>query len=363
MPPESEPEPEPESESDNNEEEEESDNEEEEEEEESESEEEESEEEESEEDESDEDLSNRETLRALLDPLGKDQLIELLKEVVARNPSLLSRISESAESDQAHRNIFVHGISWDCTTETLAASFRPFGDIEECHVVIDRTTGRTKGYGFVLFRTRRGARNALKEPNKVIGGRSTTCQLASKGYSPAADSGTGRKVFVSNIGANVNPERLEGVKPKVPQAMTVPAVSALPPNDLALAYASSYGNPAGEMLRQGMGVQSGGLLNPVGRQSGGVGLLNPVGGQSGGVGLLNPVAGVSLLANRSVTPTSYGARTGVNTVSPSVIGSYQSQAALQGLGGYQSQSAMNPEMRSQSSLGPSGSGLPSYLGR
>lgn len=388
---EKEPEPEPES----DEEEEESEEEEsEEEDEEAEESEEEEEEEADEDDEEEEDLSNREKLRTLLEPFSKDQLIELLKEAATRNPSLLSRISESAESDPAHRKIFVHGLGWDCTTDTLAAAFRHFGSIKECHVVTDRTTGRSKGYGFVLFNTRRGARNALKEPQKVIGGRTTSCQLASKGYNPAADGG-GRKVFVSNIRANVNPERLkaffsrfgeieegplmsgktsghaifvykmaegckkaleepvkvfegcalqcqralEGMKPKVPGAMTVPAVSTLPPNDLALTNAPTYGNLAGGSLGQGMGLQS------------------------GGVGLLNPVAGVSQSVSRTATPSSYGTGPGVNTVSPSVIGSYQSQAALQGLGGYQSQSTMSPGMRSQSSLGSSGFGLPSYLGR
>lgn len=48
-------------------------------------------------------------------------------------------------------------------------------------MVMDRATGKTKGYGFVLFKTRKGASKALREPQKRIGNRMASCQLASLG--------------------------------------------------------------------------------------------------------------------------------------------------------------------------------------
>nr|XP_010906042.3 UBP1-associated protein 2A [Elaeis guineensis] len=354
--------------------------------------------------------------------------MELLKEAALKNPSLLSRISASAESDPVHRKIFVHGLGWDATTETLASVFCQYGEIEECRVVVDRNTGRSKGYGFVLFRTRAAARKALKEPQKRIGHRMTSCQLASFGppgaQGPAPDS-TGRKIFVSGIADHINPERLrafftrfgeieegplgydrntgrlrgfaifvykspdsckkaleepkkffegcelhcqravEGLKPKTPSgaaavaggAAAVPAV--LQPNDLALTYASQ--SMLGLNPMAGLVGQS---LNPA------MGLM----GQNSGVGMLNP--GVATVVtpslNRSATTTQPygvglglgGGGTGVNSISPSIIGSYGSQAALQGLGAYQnSQLSSTTSMRSQSGVGSMGTGLPSYLGR
>ncbi|KAJ8477777.1 hypothetical protein OPV22_021504 [Ensete ventricosum] len=370
------------------------------------------------------DLLDRESIRKLLEPFGKDQLIELLKEAALRNPSLLSQIASAADSDPVHRKIFVHGLGWDATTEVLTAAFTPYGVIDECKVVTDRATGRCKGYGFVLFRTRAAAQRALREPQKKIGNRITSCQLASFGPPGAqgpAPEATGRKIFVSNIGEHVNPERLraffakfgeieegplgydkttgklrgfaifvyrtvegcrkaleepkkffegcelscqravEGLKPKN-QAIggaNVPAM--LQPNDLALTYASQ--SLMGLNPMAGLVGQS---LNPA------VGLL----GQNVGVGVLNqgPVAaGMSPSLSRSgMTPPPYGVGlgglggggTGVNSISPSVIGSYQSQVALQGLGAYQnSYLSSSMGVRSKSDIGSLGNGLPPYFGR
>ncbi|CAA6669186.1 unnamed protein product [Spirodela intermedia] len=149
--------------------------------------------------------SRRQSVRRLLEPFGKDQLIDFLKEAAARNPSVIRNISEAAESDPVHRKIFVHGLGWDATTEILADVFRLYGEIEKCNVVMDKATGKSKGFGFVLFRTRAGAQNALKQPQKKIGNRTTSCQLAC--FGPATDSAN-RKIYVTNVAPDVNPERL-----------------------------------------------------------------------------------------------------------------------------------------------------------
>ncbi|XP_020587481.1 UBP1-associated protein 2A-like [Phalaenopsis equestris] len=159
-----------------------------------------------------EDFSSKESIRKLLEPFGKDQLIEMIQEAVLKNPSLLSRVVKTAEADPVHRNIFVHGLGWDVTSETLAAAFSPFGKMDECKVVTDHATGRCKGYGFILFSSLSAARRATKEPLKKIGGRITHCQLAYLGHTSGAgqipSEVTGRKLYVGNLGSNVNPERL-----------------------------------------------------------------------------------------------------------------------------------------------------------
>jgi heterogeneous nuclear ribonucleoprotein A1/A3 len=84
---------------------------------------------------------------------------------------------------------------------------------------MDKNTGKCKGYGFVLFRRRSGAKNALKEPQKKIGNRLAACQLASLGPVPAnaaapasqpppASEYTQRKIFISNVGPDVDPQKL-----------------------------------------------------------------------------------------------------------------------------------------------------------
>ncbi|KAJ6821761.1 UBP1-associated protein 2B-like [Iris pallida] len=69
----------------------------------------------------------------------------------------------------------------------LQSFFSKYDEIENTHIVTDKTLGRSKGYAFVCFRTRT-AREGPQRPNKTIGNRTITCELASFGRSP--DSST-----------------------------------------------------------------------------------------------------------------------------------------------------------------------------
>ncbi|XP_059645366.1 UBP1-associated protein 2B-like [Cornus florida] len=154
--------------------------------------------------------SESETIQKLLEPYTKDQLIEFLVDAAADDAALSDSIREAADRDVSHRKIFVHGLGWDTTRETLVSIFESFGDIEDCNVVTDRVTGKAKGYGFVVFKSRIGAMKALNEQKKRIGSRMAWCQLASVG--PAAQSQSqdtaARKIYVSNVQADVDPDKL-----------------------------------------------------------------------------------------------------------------------------------------------------------
>ncbi|KAG8045166.1 hypothetical protein GUJ93_ZPchr0008g13333 [Zizania palustris] len=168
------------------------------------------------------------SIQALLDVFPKDQLVELLRDAAVGHEDVLAAVCRAADADPAHRKIFVHGLGWDATTETITEAFRPYGEIEDLKVVTDRATGKCKGYGFILFRHRSGAHAALREPQKKIGNRTTACQLASLGPVPPGGASnnpvstpspaplvlppvseyTQRKIFVSNVGADIDPQKL-----------------------------------------------------------------------------------------------------------------------------------------------------------
>ncbi|XP_065873726.1 UBP1-associated protein 2B-like isoform X2 [Euphorbia lathyris] len=148
----------------------------------------------------------------LLEPFTKDQLIELLSIAASQNSSLYSLINQHANRDSSHRKVFIHGFNRDTTREDLVSAFESFGEIEDCNVVTDKVTGKAKGYGFVLFKTRKGAAMALMDPKKKINNRIANCQLASIGapinLGKEQESG-GRKIYVSNVPANVDTEKLK----------------------------------------------------------------------------------------------------------------------------------------------------------
>jgi heterogeneous nuclear ribonucleoprotein A1/A3 len=166
-------------------------------------------------------------IQGLLDSFAKDQLDELLRDAAVAHDDVLRTIHRVADSDPAQRKIFVHGLGWDATADTLTEVFSPYGEIEDLRVVTDRKTGKCKGYGFILYHRRSGARAALREPQKKIGNRTTACQLASVGPVPAGSAVanstvaapamlqlppvleyTQRKIFVSNVGADIDTQKL-----------------------------------------------------------------------------------------------------------------------------------------------------------
>lgn len=53
------------------------------------------------------------------------------------------------QKDNTFTKLFVGGLPYHTTDETLREYFLQFGDIEEAVVIHDRVTGKSKGYGFV----------------------------------------------------------------------------------------------------------------------------------------------------------------------------------------------------------------------
>lgn len=47
------------------------------------------------------------------------------------------------------KKIYVGNLAWATTNESLAAAFKPFGEVSSAVVMMDKMTGRSRGFGFV----------------------------------------------------------------------------------------------------------------------------------------------------------------------------------------------------------------------
>ena len=157
--------------------------------------------------------SGSDSFTKLLEPYTKDQLIDLISTISLKVPPLSQHIRHVADRDVSHRKIFIHGLGWDTSRQAVLSAFESFGDIEDCNVVTDKATGKAKGYGFVLFTTRKSALKALQNPKKKIGNRFASCQLASVGpgvtqAQTQAQEALSRRIYVSNVPFDTDSEKL-----------------------------------------------------------------------------------------------------------------------------------------------------------
>ncbi|KAG8383474.1 hypothetical protein BUALT_Bualt04G0017000 [Buddleja alternifolia] len=171
---------------------------------------------------SDSDSDPQTKIQTLLDPFSKDQLVTLATDLSLSHDSLFNLFKSTADKDVSHRKIFVHGLGWDATRESLAPIFGAFGEIEELNVVTSRDTGKCKGYAFLTYKTRKSAKKLLKNPRVQVGKRVVSCQLASAGSAVPATGGIvsqqhfassdypQRKIYVSNVLGHTSVERLRG---------------------------------------------------------------------------------------------------------------------------------------------------------
>ncbi|XP_056177325.1 uncharacterized protein LOC115669913 isoform X1 [Syzygium oleosum] len=91
------------------------------------------------------------------------------------------QFANPAFGDTTYTKVFVGGLAWETQSETLRQHFEQFGPILEAVVIADKTTGRSKGYGFVTFQEAEAARRACADSTPVIDGRRANCNLASLG--------------------------------------------------------------------------------------------------------------------------------------------------------------------------------------
>jgi RNA-binding protein Musashi len=48
--------------------------------------------------------------------------------------------------------MFIGGLNWETTDESLRNYFSQFGEVIECTVMRDGATGRSRGFGFLTFK-------------------------------------------------------------------------------------------------------------------------------------------------------------------------------------------------------------------
>src|SRR2546423_6948868 len=106
--------------------------------------------------------------------------------------------------------LFVGGLAFSASTESLRSAFAAIGSVESASVVTDRDTGQSRGFGFVEMATSEDAEQAIsKLNNTVLEGRSIKVEKANApggGRSGGGGGGRGRRGRRTGVGGRPPPD-------------------------------------------------------------------------------------------------------------------------------------------------------------
>ncbi|KAG1330710.1 DAZ-associated protein 1 [Cocos nucifera] len=94
--------------------------------------------------------------------------------------------------------LVVLGIPWDVDTDGLRQYMNKFGPLEDCIVMKERFTGRSRGFGYVTFSSAEDAKNAL-ESEHVLGNRTLEVKIATPKEEMRAPAKKATRIFVARI--------------------------------------------------------------------------------------------------------------------------------------------------------------------
>jgi RNA recognition motif-containing protein len=64
--------------------------------------------------------------------------------------------------------LYVGNLSYEATTDTLRQHFAQYGEVTDAHVVMDRESGRSRGFGFVTMGNAAEAQAAMAATNGAM---------------------------------------------------------------------------------------------------------------------------------------------------------------------------------------------------
>ncbi|CAL9228219.1 unnamed protein product [Arabidopsis halleri] len=101
------------------------------------------------------------------------------------------------------RKLVVLGIPWDIDSDGLKDYMSKFGDLEDCIVMKDRSTGRSRGFGYVTFASAEDAKNALKGEH-FLGNRILEVKVATPKEEMRQPAKKVTRIFVARIPSSVS---------------------------------------------------------------------------------------------------------------------------------------------------------------
>ncbi|CDQ76625.1 unnamed protein product [Oncorhynchus mykiss] len=111
---------------------------------------------------------------------------------------------DASKNEEDEGKMFVGGLSWDTTKKDLKDYFSKFGEVVDCTLKLDPMTGRSRGFGFVLFKAANSVDKVVLQKDHKLNGKVIDPKKAKamKNKEPI------RKVFVGGLSPDTPEEKI-----------------------------------------------------------------------------------------------------------------------------------------------------------
>ncbi|XP_076832063.1 RNA-binding protein Musashi homolog 2-like [Brachyhypopomus gauderio] len=106
------------------------------------------------------------------------------------------------ESQHDPGKMFIGGLSWQTSPDSLRDYFSKFGEIRECMVMRDPTTKRSRGFGFVTFADAASVDKVLGQPHHELDSKTIDPKVAFPRRAQPKMVTRTKKIFVGGLSAN-----------------------------------------------------------------------------------------------------------------------------------------------------------------
>ncbi|XP_078535855.1 RNA-binding protein Musashi homolog 2 isoform X3 [Lissotriton helveticus] len=112
--------------------------------------------------------------------------------------------SSGSPNDAQHDpgKMFIGGLSWQTSPDSLRDYFCKFGEIRECMVMRDPTTKRSRGFGFVTFADPASVDKVLAQPHHELDSKTIDPKVAFPRRAQPKMVTRTKKIFVGGLSAN-----------------------------------------------------------------------------------------------------------------------------------------------------------------
>jgi RNA recognition motif-containing protein len=114
-----------------------------------------------------------------------------------------------ALADEVEGKIFVGGLSWQTTEESMRFHFEKFGELSDIAIMIDKRTGQPRGFGFITMKDPAAADIVVSTEHTIDGRVVDVKRAVPRDMAPAPTRAESKKIFVGGLPTEVTEKEFE----------------------------------------------------------------------------------------------------------------------------------------------------------